>query len=154
MNATELLCYLTDKQLDTLFETAKKLPADKLNWQPTEGSRSALSQLQEVATALGVFLPGIKARKVEWDDSNFASWMEQRAKLTTLDELEKTARAQTKELTDYIRTLPEAELSEKVDMPFPGEYKVADVLAYHYWNMSYHEGQIVYLTFMLEGQAK
>jgi len=151
MNANELLCYLTEKQIDRIFETARKFPPDKLDWKPGPNARSALEQLQEVATALNEFLPGIKARKVSWDDKRFADWMESRAKLTSLDDLEKSAKASTKELTDYIRTLPESDLDAICEMPFPGEFRVADLVSYHLWNASYHEGQINQIGFLLEG---
>jgi uncharacterized damage-inducible protein DinB len=149
MNANELLCYLTDKQIDRLFEIARKIPADKLDWKPGPDARSTLDQLQEVATSLQRFLPGIKARKVEFDPEMFAQWVAERKQITSLDELEKLTRESTKELTDYVRTVPEADLDLPVDMPFPGEFKVADVLAYHLWNSSYHEGQINTLAFLI-----
>lgn len=151
MNATELLCYLTEKQIDRLFEIAHKFPADKLDWKPDGNTRSALDQLQEVSTALTEFLPGIKSRKVEWAPERFAKWVEYRSKITSVDELEKLARESTKELLDYMRTIPEADLDLDVEMPFPGNFKVADVISYHLWNASYHEGQINMLSFMLEG---
>jgi uncharacterized damage-inducible protein DinB len=143
---------MTEKQIDRLFEIAHKFPADKLDWKPDDNTRSALDQLQEVATALPKFLPGIKARKIEFDPAEFAKWVEERSKITSLDELERLTRESTKELLDYIRTVPESDLDTKVDMPFPGEFKVADLLSYTLWNASYHEGQINYISFMLEGQ--
>ncbi len=54
-----------------------------------------------------------------------------------------------KKLTDLIRTLDEDKLDEEVAMPFPGKYTLADVLAYQYWNASYHEGQITFISSML-----
>ena len=38
-------------------------------------------------------------------------------------------------------------------MPFPGEFTLLDVLAYHYWNASYHEGQIWQLKALAEAQG-
>ncbi len=153
MNANELLCHLTEKQIDRLFEIAHKFPADKLDWSPSPNTRSALDQLQEVATSLKEFLPGIKARKVEWSPDRFAQWAEYRSKITSVDELEKWAKETTKELTDYIRSLPESDLDMVVEMPFPGAFNVADVISYHYWNASYHEGQINQLSYMIESGA-
>ena len=49
MTATELIAYQTKKQLDSFFEAVRRIPADKLEWQPDPASRSALDQLQEVA---------------------------------------------------------------------------------------------------------
>lgn len=150
MNATELLCYLTDKQVDSLFTAARSVPADKLDWKPAPGARSALDQVQEAATAIDKFWSAYESKKVEWDQEAFNTWQAERGKLTSLDELERICKEQTKRLTDFIRKTNEDDLSLPVSMPFPGDFKFADILAYHYWNCSYHEGQINYIVSMLE----
>ena len=149
MNAQELLIHLTNKQVEGLFKAARALPADKLDWKPAPGARSALDQLQEIATALPQFWPMYTERKMAWDDAKFAKWMEDRAKITSLDELERLTKESTKELADYIRAFPDAEWTAPVELPFPGEFNMADILSYHYWNCSYHEGQINYIGTLL-----
>src|SRR3954470_21464432 len=106
MNAQELLIHLTNKQVDALFRAARALPADKLDWKPAPGARSALDQLQEVATALPQFWPIYTERKMAWDEGKFAKWMEDRAKITSVDELERLTKESRKELCDFIRTVP------------------------------------------------
>lgn len=149
MNALELIAYLTVKQIDGVFEAARKLPADKLNWKPNEGSRSALDQLQEITTAIDEFWNVAIDRKVEWSDEKFGQWMERRSKYTDLDELEKKAKADIARYAEFVKTFDANQLTEKVEMPFPGEFTVADILMYHYWNASYHEGQITYIAGVL-----
>ncbi len=149
MNAQELLVHLTEKQVNSLFEAARNLPADKLDWKPSEKSRSALDQLQECATALAQFSPASGERKMDFDEEKMAKWMEERQKITSIDELEATCKAQTAKLVAGIRATPEAAFDEPFQLPFPGEYKLADVLAYHYWNCGYHEGQINYIGMLL-----
>lgn len=46
----------------------------------------------------------------------------------------------------------ERELADVVEMPWPGDFRVADLLTYHYWNMTYHEGQITYIASMLQNE--
>jgi uncharacterized damage-inducible protein DinB len=150
MNSTELLIYLTDKQITRLFEIARKFPQDKLEWKPTPNNRTVLDILQEVATALQTFLPGIIARKVEWNPDDFAKWQAYRTQFKTVDELERLAKEGAAELAKMLRETLEADLSMKVEMPFPGEFNLADQVAYQYWNASYHEGQLTYILTMLE----
>ena len=149
MTACQLLIHLTNNQVADLFKVARSLPQDKLDWKPAPGARSALDQLQEVATALDFFLEGMKQREVKWDEETGQRWEEERAKLTTLDELEAATLRTTKLLTDYLATLTDDELDEKVIVPFPIEMNLGENMAYHYWNMSYHQGQIYYIKSML-----
>ncbi|MBN9503780.1 MAG: hypothetical protein BGO01_08360 [Armatimonadetes bacterium 55-13] len=150
MNAFELLTRLTENQIDSLFRAASALPADKLDWQPSANTRSALDQLQEVATALDVFWASFTERKIEWSDEMFAEWKESRSKITSLAELESKTRESTKKLVEFMKGLSAEDLTKPVELPFPGSYTLADVLAYHYWNMSYHEGQITMIGMLLQ----
>lgn len=153
MNAIDLLIYLTERQIDSIFRAAAAIPADKLEWAPTPGNRSALDQLQEVATAPVAFWSAYSERKVEWDQEKFEKWKAERSKITTLPELEKLTRENIAKVVEFMRGLDPSELTAPVELPFPGSYNLADVLAYNYWNMGYHEGQITYIAAMLESNA-
>lgn len=150
MTAQELLIHLTQKRVDALFEAARNIPADKLNWKPTENSRSALDQVQEVATALARFNPASGQRKIDFDPKMFAEWVEERQKITDLDELEKICRDQTAGLLEGIKNTKNEEFEDKYELPFPGEFRLADILSYHLWNCGYHEGQINYIGTLLQ----
>jgi len=145
MDAYEFLSSQTTRQIDKLFAAARALPEERLNWKPSENSRSAVDMLQEVATALGRFADAWNRRKIEWDQEKFMSWQQERAKLTSLDELEARTRQETEDFLQTIKSIDASQWTEAVEMPFPGEFTVADVLSYHLWNMSYHEGQIYYI---------
>jgi uncharacterized damage-inducible protein DinB len=150
MNAQELLVKLTEKQIDRIFRIARTLPEDKLDWSPAPGARSALCQLQEVATALPEFWAAFSERKLDWNQEKMTAWLEERKKITSIDELEKVAKENTAKLLELIRNTPEGELSAPVQMPFPGDFDLAEILAYHYWNASYHEGQIMYISSLIQ----
>jgi hypothetical protein len=47
-----------------------------------------------------------------------------------------------------IRTVTADDLKVEVQMPW-GPFSLAEVIAYPYWNMKYHEGQINYIASML-----
>jgi len=152
MTAIELITRQTEKQIDSLFRAARALPADKLDWKPAPGARSALDQLQEIATSYDQFQCAHKERKVEWDGEKFAAWMAERAKITDLDELERLTReGYGKMLADLQGTDP-ANLTAPVQMPFPGDFSLADIFCYYYWNASYHEGQIYYIGTLLASE--
>lgn len=149
MNANELLVYLTRRQLKSLFEAARALPADKLDWKPAPEARSALDQLQEFATALSQFGNAWTERKIEFNPEKFTEWKAERSKHTSIDELEKIATEQTEEFIKFLETVKPDDYDLPVDMPFPGEFTMADVLSYHYWNGAYHTGQITYIASLL-----
>jgi uncharacterized damage-inducible protein DinB len=150
MNATELIGYLTRKQVKATFEAARELPADKLDWKPAPGARSALDQLQELATAVTQFWSLYTTGKMEFDAEIHQKWYVERAKITDLDELERIANADTERMIEFFSNMPPEQLDTVVHLPFPGEYKMADIMCYHYWNASYHNGQITYIASLLE----
>jgi hypothetical protein len=151
MTANEVLIRLTEKQIDGVFRAARALPADKLDWKPAPGARSALDQLQEIATALAQFEQIYEEKKIDFDEAKFGKWVEERSKITSIDELEARCRKETAGLIDRINKTDPANFSDPVDLPFPGgPYTYVDVLGYHYWNCSYHEGQINYIASLLE----
>lgn len=153
MDAIELLCRQIERQIDSLFRAARALPADKLDWKPTPNSRSALSQLQEVATAAEQFWAAHAERKVEWNADEFGRWLQDRQQYDTLDALERKTRETHAKVIEFIRNTKSEDLTLPVEMPFPGEFTLADIFSYYYWNASYHEGQITYIGALLEQES-
>jgi uncharacterized damage-inducible protein DinB len=150
MNALDLLAYQTKKQLDSFFEAVHRIPADKVDWQPSAGMRSALDQLQEVAVVFQGIPDAITKRKLEFTPEQFAQYDADRKKVTDVAELERMTRDGTERLLEFMKTIKPEELMDAVEMPWPGDFRVADLLNYHNWNMSYHEGQINYIGGLLE----
>lgn len=142
MDSIALIKYLTSKENSALMDLFAQVPEDKWDWTPGDGTRSALNQMQEFATALDIFVEGMKSKKIEFDPAVFQKWVEDRSKVRTVEELQSRLDGGTAKLYAYLDTLTEADLDEDVSMPFPGEWKVADVVTYQYWNTCYHRGQI------------
>ncbi len=150
MDALNLLAYQTERQQENFFAAFKSLPADKLDWAPHEGARSALDQLQEVAK-IAQFFPNVaKNRKLEFTTEQFEQYEADRKSISDPAELERMTREATKHLIDSLKDFKAEELMDNVEMPWPGEYRVADVLNMHAWNMAYHEGQIYYIASQLK----
>jgi uncharacterized damage-inducible protein DinB len=149
MTANELLIHLTRSQITETFDAARQLPLDKLTWQPAPGARSALDQLQELATALDFNWSTYTERKVEWSQEKAERWKEHRSQFTDIDELEAMAQAGTERLAAFLADFDPADYSASVEFPIPGTFTMADCLAYHYWNATYHNGQINYIASLL-----
>jgi uncharacterized damage-inducible protein DinB len=128
------------------------MPADKLDWKPEETSRSALSQLQEIAMAPPFFLRVIRdGSDFKFDDHAQAQMEEMKKKFSDLDSCRSAAMSGTGELCQAISEFPDDRLDEEVTLPFAGGMvmSMADFLGLHQWNMVYHYGQVCYLQTML-----
>jgi uncharacterized damage-inducible protein DinB len=150
MTANDLLIRQLRRQIDSFFEAVHAIPADKLDWQPSPNSRSALDQLQEVATLFSGVADAVRARKLTFTPEMMEEWLTERKKLTDVAEIEKITREGTEKFIEFIQSLSPDDLSDNVEMPWPGEFQVGDLLSYHYWNMAYHEGQIYYIGTLLK----
>lgn len=149
MTAADVLVRQLERELDSFLKIVKRVPEDKLDWVPQEGLRSVRDQFQEVATIVGDHWEIYEERKMEWDQARWAAYMERRAKVHTIEDLEARLRADTDRLIAFVRALPADDLMATTEMPFPGDHRVVDNVTYHLWNMSYHEGQISTILQML-----
>lgn len=152
MNALDLIAYSTRRQLDRFFEAFHSIPADKQDWAPSTSSRSALDQLQEIACVFEGIPDAVTKRELVMSDEDFANYMVERKKVTDPVQLEKMAREGTERLISFVQSVGEGELMDIVKMPWPGEFRVCDLLGYHSWNLAYHEGQINYIAVLLADQ--
>lgn len=153
MTAAEFLAHLLRKQTDGLFEAVREIPADKLDWKPGADSRSVLDQLQEIATVHVGLRDAIRNRKLDFTPEMMAEWMEKRKQFTDLAELERMTREGTEAIIEFALSVKPEEFGDAVEMPWPGDFRVADLLSYHYWNMAYHQGQIYYIATLLSGKS-
>ena len=150
MTANELLIHLTRGQIKETFDAARELPTDRLDWKPAPEARSALDQLQELATAMEFHWDVYVTRKVEWSQEKSERWQAYRSQFTDIDELENMAKAGAERLAAFLATFDPVDYAAPVEFPIPGEFNMADCLAYHYWNATYHNGQINYIASLLE----
>lgn len=142
MKLQDFVVRQTQKALMDLIRSVEALPEGRADWVPHEGMRSALSMMQEVAVAPefhihllrgGVLSPGFHT--------------ELRAKAESLDTPSACidlAQINTMQLCSAVMDFPEERLDDEIVLPFGGgiTMSMADVLAQHYWNMTYHLGQV------------
>ena len=125
-----------------------RLPEDKRNWSPMGSARTALDMVAECAILHGTTAGVIRNRAFDpsFDFGKFgadkAALAEDWPKLQAL--LESNAAA----ISAAIMEVPDEDLNQSIAMPW-GPMPLADLIAYPYWNMSYHLGQINYLASML-----
>ncbi len=115
-------------------------------------ARSALSQMQEVATAGAWFIPLVRDRKQpEFDEHARREAVRLRKSYDTIEKCVEAARDSTSDLCRAIAAFPDMELEDEMTLPFGGGVvmTMADVLGMHHWNLVYHLGQINQLQLML-----
>lgn len=151
MRYLDQLVKQTQKAVDDICRSAEAVPEDRVDWEPGEHARSALSQMREVATQAAWFMPIIRDRQAPGGRESIDEVMEVSDGLATISQCADLARQSTADLCQAISAFPEASLDEEVVMPFGGgiTMSMADVLGLPYWNLVYHLGQINQIQLML-----
>jgi len=156
MRLQEQLVKATQKAVEDVCRSARAVPAEKLDWSPGGDSRSVLNQMQEIATSARWFLPLVRDRKPPvFDEHALEESRRLRKSFDTLDKCITAARESTSELCREIAAFPDSALDQEMSLPFGGGMTVsmADVLMMHYWNATYHLGQINQIQLMLGDKA-
>lgn len=142
------LATTTQKAADELVTAFLRLPEDKRDWKPAEGSRSALDQFAECTLLNGYTVNLIQTRL--WDNTGMDAYVKAKDEVAALewDKLQALLKENTERVIATISDVPDDHLSVEVDMPW-GKQSIADIVSYPYWNMSYHLGQINYIASQL-----
>jgi len=125
-----------------------RLPEDRRTWSPEDKSRSALDQFAECA-----ILNGYTAKLIQthvWPSGGFDNFLREKSEASALswEDLSALLEENTRLAVEIISALPDEELEVEIDLPW-GKSSLAEILAYPYWNMTYHQGQINYIASML-----
>ncbi len=125
-----------------------RLPEDRRAWSPEAKSRTALDQVAECAVLNGYTVTLIQTRV--WPSGGFESFLSAKAEVSALDweSLKALLEENTRKAVAVIGAFPDDELEAEVDLPW-GKSSLAEILAFPYWNMTYHQGQITYIASML-----
>lgn len=143
----EFVARNTVKAAENIITVANSLPVDKRNWRPNDKGRSAVDQLAECALTNQFTIELIK--NGTWAISDWDEW--EKVKNELAGDWDKTIallKEQTQLLADEINKLPTDTLDQAVVMPWETT-DMSNVINYCVWNMSYHEGQITYITTLL-----
>lgn len=152
MRLQDHLVKQTQRAMNDLLRAIEALPADKVDWKPCETSRSALSQLKEVAMSPQFFIHVIKHGSMP-DMKDHAKSTEDQIRNDLVDAAATKVRVMetTAELCSAISEFPDDDLDQEMVLPFGGGMvmTMAEILGLHAWNMTYHYGQINYIQTLL-----
>lgn len=152
MRYQDQLVKMTQKAADDLCRAAAAVPPDRIDWSAGGVARSALNQMQEIATSAAFFLPVFQDRQVpKFDEHAQTEAVRIRQGLDTLEKCIAETRRSMAMLGGAIAAFPDAALDEEITLPFGGgmTMTMADVLALPYWNLIYHLGQINQIQLIL-----
>lgn len=157
LNFQDQIVKMTQRALEDIVRAAEALPADQAEFTVGGASRSALSQLREIALSASWIAPVIEQKDVD----GFGKRHEKRealpeaADLKTIANCLAEARRSTSKLCKAISSVSDERLEEEVKLEFMGGtvMTVADLLTMHYWNLVYHLGQINQIALALGDRA-
>jgi len=147
----ETVISLSQSATEGVFRDARKVSADKLDWQPMEIGRSVLDQLQELSQSPTWVTYLLKERSMkDFSDETMAAYEARRRQFTTLDACEEECLKNHAEMVEAIRAFPDADLGTTISMPFgpKPDWPILDVMTLHMWNCHYHQGQINYIRWL------
>ncbi len=139
---------LTTKAAADLTTAVEALPEEKRAWQPLDKGRSALDQAAECAILNGFTVQLINSRVFPSDFSYEAFTASKEALAANWDAVKAELEANTAAVVAAIETVSDDDLAIEIDMPW-GRHTMGQIMAYPYWNMSYHEGQVNFIASLL-----
>lgn len=149
MPFNQLVSKVTLDAVDELLRYAKAIPSEKLTWRPAEHARSALEILQECAVLPAALTAWLQERPQSPPSmEQYAPYWAQAESLTTLDACEQALRENTQKLLRAVESLSEGELNHTAVAPWGRTYTLAQGCLIHYWNLTYHLGQIAYIQLL------
>ena len=138
----------TENAIESIFRSARAMPAEKIDWSPLAEGRTVLDLLQECAATPLWFVQMITLRKFpDMTPEDMAKGREARKQWATIDECEKVCKVNSAKLYDAMRAVSEADFMIIVHVPFGGgmDMPLMGVMTAHHWNLTYHLGQVNYI---------
>ena len=125
-----------------------RIPEGKRDWKPEGKSRSAHDQVAELALLNGYTAELIRDQK--WPALDMNRYPEEHSAMAAKDweTLHALLKENTRKVTEAIAATPDDALDKQIEMPW-GTMALAESVAYPYWNLTYHLGQINYIASML-----
>jgi hypothetical protein len=144
----EFLATATPKAADELVAAFERIPEDRRLWSPEGKARTALDMVAECAILNGYTSDLIRTRS--WSDANFGGYRADKdaAVAGGWEALHVRLRENTGRVIAALSEVPDDALAAEIEVPWE-KSSLADVIAYPYWNMIYHQGQINYIASML-----
>lgn len=137
----------TEWVVGNFYRNIKRVPEDKLNWKVLDTGRSVLDQVQEVAMSPAWSTPLLTGESTgDWDPTRFEAAKVEMATWTTLEKCEEVHMSNLAKLFEAMRAVKDEDLEKTVRVAFaPEPVPIASILTFHYWNVVYHQGQILFI---------
>lgn len=144
----DFLVTATQKAAGDLAAALLRLPEDQRNVSPMGQARTPLDLVAECAVLNGTTADMIDTRQFPTDFDPAAFEQKKVGLSQDWEALRSLLEVNTERAITAIRTIHDEDLASEIAMPW-GAVTLAQLAAYPYWNMSYHEGQINYVASML-----
>jgi hypothetical protein len=138
MNYAESLKEMFKDGCESLWRTVKPIPEDKLDWKAAPEVRTVRELLGELVNTTKYTADLMNTLK----EPGMDNWNGDQTR--TPEQFEKEFRSAMEEYFKALDSFPEDKLAEKITLPW-GELTFHQVIAYAYWNLMYHLGQINYI---------
>jgi hypothetical protein len=144
----DFLATATQKAADDLVTAQLRIPEDKRLWSAEDKARPALDLIAECAILNGYTAELIQTG--QWSTTNAAQFSQDKSAAIggDWDSLQALLMENTLRVIAAIRATSDDKLGNEIQMPW-SKMTLAEVMAYPYWNMTYHEGQTNYIASML-----
>lgn len=138
---------MTEWAVGNFYRNVKRVPSDKLEWKVLDTGRSVLDQAREVARSPLWTIPLLRDKVADpYDPEKVARAKAEAEAWTTVDQCEDAHLKNLGPLLEVIRGLSDEDLSLRVPVPFaPEPVPLSAILMFHYWNVVYHQGQILFI---------
>ena len=137
----------TEKKAKEIVEAYLRLPQDKRQFKASENSRSAVNMIAEVTLMNGFTDVMVKIKGFP-SDFSMEDYQTRLAELEADANVTETFLASLPLAQNAMMSISDDELSIEVPTPW-ATYTMAEILAFPYWNLSYHLGQINFIAMML-----
>lgn len=147
MRVQDFMADQTEWAVGNFYRNVKRVPSDKVGWKVLETGRTVLDQAQEVAMSPKWTLALLSGKGAfDWNPESMAAMQAEMAEWTTVDRCEEVHKANLAELTAAMRAVKDDDLANTIQIPFtPEPVPMSTVLTFHYWNVVYHLGQVLFI---------
>lgn len=149
MELVEGVIQATREAVDDLFRYARAMPEEWLEFRPGGKARTVMSMLRECAGLPAMLEAHLRERPREpMSEERVATLWAPAKACQTLAECESLCRENSERLYAAMREGDLSDLDVRVVMPWGKEFTMLQLLFDHYWNLTYHLGQVCLVQLM------
>lgn len=145
MDIYDLVQNLTNGAVEMLFRYAHAVPEDKREWRPAPEATTVMEILRENAILPFMLAEVLSKRPQQADESVWQAAQKKAGDLSTVEACERACRAGTAEMLRALREVSPDEMQQSVVLPWRMTSTLLQAATVHYWNLTYHLGQIAYI---------